>query len=543
MALFMMTFFAFSQNVPREMVILEIGTGTWCQYRPGAAMGADDLIANGHDVAVIEYHYNDPYENSYSLSRIGYYNISGYPTSNFDGGMTYVGGSQTQSLYPTYLSRVNQRLAVTSPFTLEVEGSHTCLQNFTANISVTKVGTNTSSNLKLHAVLTESHISVNWFSLHEVNFVCRKMMPNQNGTPLSFSGGNTQEVNLTFSLEPNWKAEKCELVVFVQDQTTREIFQATKISLMDFLPEYDFDAAVTGFVNLPQNNCSGLVQPTVTIRNLGAQPLNSLDILYYINEGESQSYSWSGALDYLSVEEVTLPPIAFVVEDENALVTECQLPNGNGDECVDNDVRTAIIDRSTYTPNTVKLALRTDSHPEETTWEILDAAGNLLYSGGPYSEPNKMFLETFELTGEECHSFVISDAGGDGFQDPGFYMLFYGTNTNISQGFDFGAEKVVEFNTDDPVGIDDPLRAGNEVTVYPNPFSGRTTFTFTLQSQADVSVRIFSLTGQQVDAIEAGTLQAGEHYLNMDASSLKPGMYIYKLQVGETVNTGKLIVK
>jgi len=539
----MMSFFAFSQNVPREMVILEIGTGTWCQYCPGAAMGADELIANGHEVAVIEYHYNDPYQNAYSLSRIGYYNVSGYPTAKFDGVTSYVGGSTTQSLYTTYLSRVNQRLAVTSPFTIEVEGSHTCLENFTASINVTKVGTNTSSNLKLHAVLTESHISVNWYGLHEVNFVCRKMVPDQNGTAISFSGGNSQEVDLTFSLESGWKADKCELVLFVQDQTTKEIFQATKISLMDFLPEYDFDASVTGFVNLPPTNCSGQVEPTVTIRNLGAQPLTSLEILYSVNDGDSQSHSWSGALEYLGVEEVVLPAIPFVVDDENELVVECQLPNGNSDQCIDNDIRTATIERSMYTPNTVKLALRTDSHPEETTWELLDAAGNLLYSGGPYSEPDKMFLETFELTGEECHSFIISDAGGDGFQDPGFYMLFYGTNTNISQGFDFGAEKVVEFNTDDPVGIDDPLRAGNEVTVYPNPFSGRTTFTFTLPSQADVSVRIFSLTGQQVAAIEQGSLQAGEHFLNMDASSLKPGMYIYRLHIGEESQTGKLIVK
>ena len=34
----------------RNMVILEIGTGTWCQYCPGASMGAHDLLANGKTV-------------------------------------------------------------------------------------------------------------------------------------------------------------------------------------------------------------------------------------------------------------------------------------------------------------------------------------------------------------------------------------------------------------------------------------------------------------------------------------------------------------
>ncbi len=40
----------------REMVVLEIGTGTWCTYCPGSQMGADDLVINGCSVAVVEYH-------------------------------------------------------------------------------------------------------------------------------------------------------------------------------------------------------------------------------------------------------------------------------------------------------------------------------------------------------------------------------------------------------------------------------------------------------------------------------------------------------
>ena len=39
--------FVMAQAVPREMVVMEIGTGTWCTYCPGAAMGADDLLENG----------------------------------------------------------------------------------------------------------------------------------------------------------------------------------------------------------------------------------------------------------------------------------------------------------------------------------------------------------------------------------------------------------------------------------------------------------------------------------------------------------------
>ena len=37
----------FSQAVQRNQVVLEIGTGTGCQYCPGAAMGAHDLLTYG----------------------------------------------------------------------------------------------------------------------------------------------------------------------------------------------------------------------------------------------------------------------------------------------------------------------------------------------------------------------------------------------------------------------------------------------------------------------------------------------------------------
>jgi hypothetical protein len=537
--------FGVAQNVPRDKVIVEIGTGTWCQYCPGAAMGADDLIANGHPVAIIEYHNGDDYANTFSNSRNSYYNISGFPTAFFDGGLSVVGGSNTQSMYPQYSTRVNQRAAITSPFSLEVEGTHTCFTNFTANITIEKVGTNSSSNLRVHAVLTESHIEVSWFGLHEVNYVCRKMMPNQNGTTVSFSGGNTQTISVNFSLEPDYVPENCELVVFIQDNSTKEIFQGTKMSLLDFLPEYDFDATVHEVANLPEANCSGSLEPVITIKNLGGQPLFSLEISYSVNNGDPQTYSWTGALDYLAAEEVTLPAITFPVQDDNNLVVECSLPNGQTDECTSNDVSTVIVPRSAYTPNTVKLLLRTDVNPTETTWEVVNGNGEVVYSGGPYTTAGQTIQATFDLPDEACHYFRIYDAGGDGFTSQGFYLLYYGTNTSISQvtGQNFGFEHTVEFNTTDPVGIDDPFQDNGGVSVYPNPFSGNTTFSFTLASAGNASVKVYSLTGQEVASVNAGFLTAGTHYLNLNGSALKAGMYLYKVVAGEGSFTGKIIVK
>ena len=51
-----------SAQATRHAVIVEIGTGTWCQYCPGAALGADDLHASASRVGIVEHHDSDPYE-------------------------------------------------------------------------------------------------------------------------------------------------------------------------------------------------------------------------------------------------------------------------------------------------------------------------------------------------------------------------------------------------------------------------------------------------------------------------------------------------
>ena len=225
----------FAQQVPRDKVILEIGTGTWCGYCPGAAMGADDLVAAGCDVAVIEYHNSDAFSNSYSDARNNYYNISGYPTAHFDGILEYVGGSATQSMYNNYLPLYNQRIVINSDMTIEIYGENTGL-NYDITVVVEQVATTSSTNMTLQFALTESEIPYNWGILTEVNFVERLMVPDASGTPISFTSGDEQEISLSFTIDPTWVTQYCELVAFVQDETTKEILQGTMVELDNLEP-------------------------------------------------------------------------------------------------------------------------------------------------------------------------------------------------------------------------------------------------------------------------------------------------------------------
>jgi len=213
------------------MVVLEIGTGTWCVYCPGAAMGADELTENGKDVAIIEYHSGDTYETNESGYRVEtYYAITGFPTAFFDGTLSIVGGNATQSMYASYLPLYETRASKVSLFELNIEPEYLGGTNFNLTVNANNIYQYPGSNVVLHVICTESHIPVTWFVMDEINFVCRKMLPDHLGTAMDFNAQPNHTVTLPLNYS-TWDVENCQVVAFLQDNTTKEILQATRVDL------------------------------------------------------------------------------------------------------------------------------------------------------------------------------------------------------------------------------------------------------------------------------------------------------------------------
>jgi hypothetical protein len=236
-------------GLERTKVLFEIATGTWCQYCPGAAKGADDMVENGHDVAIIEYHGGDNYENTASLDRISYYNITGYPTTRVDGVLEMVGGNATTSLYPSYLNMYNDRIDVPSIHFLERNIEHVSGNTYRATVTIEQASNYFPSDLILHTALTESHIPDLWLSgMTEVNFVCREMFPSSAGTPLDFSASNTLTFTFDFSTT-GYVFENLEFVAFVQHNPSKEIVQSVSHLMLYTGLEKDEKLALTAYPN------------------------------------------------------------------------------------------------------------------------------------------------------------------------------------------------------------------------------------------------------------------------------------------------------
>ncbi len=256
-----------TQNVQRHLVVVEDATATWCTYCPGAAMGVDDMLENGDSVAVIENHNTDSYTNQYSNARNSLYNVTGLPTVTFDGVLGVVGGNHTTSMFPSYQPLYTQRIAQSSPVSMSMTLTHSGL-NYTATITTIKSGTITATSLKLFLTVTESHIIQSWEGLSELNFVDRLMVPDQNGTNISFSSGNTVTTVLNFAMSSSWNLNNCECVAFLQNYDAGqgsipgstlnkyEIFQGIKVPVTPLTADFTADTTtvdkngVVNFTNL-----------------------------------------------------------------------------------------------------------------------------------------------------------------------------------------------------------------------------------------------------------------------------------------------------
>ncbi len=76
---------------------------------------------------------------------------------------------------------------------------------------------------------------------------------------------------------------------------------------------------------------------------------------------------------------------------------------------------------------------------------------------------------------------------------------------------------------------------------YPNPFNPTTMIRFGLPHASHVTVKVFSLLGQEVATLQDGAMQAGIHILNFSAGSLGSGMYFYRVQTDKSVSVKAML--
>jgi len=77
---------------------------------------------------------------------------------------------------------------------------------------------------------------------------------------------------------------------------------------------------------------------------------------------------------------------------------------------------------------------------------------------------------------------------------------------------------------------------------YPNPFNSSTTIQFALPSTSHVSIKVYNELGLEVATLVDKHLSPGEYKTTWNAANVASGVYLYRIQAGDFVETKKLIL-
>ncbi len=81
----------------------------------------------------------------------------------------------------------------------------------------------------------------------------------------------------------------------------------------------------------------------------------------------------------------------------------------------------------------------------------------------------------------------------------------------------------------------------SNLIVYPNPVTSYGNIAFNLNSDSDVNVQVFDLSGKLITTVTKQNLSAGDQIITIGANELPNGTYIVRLTAGEMVKTTKFI--
>lgn len=523
--------FALRLNAQTERVLLfECFTNTSCGPCASQNPAMDALIAsNAEHIAAIKYHMswpgsNDPmylHNTADNNARRGVYNINSVPWTVVDGirynAVTSVPGSINQNT-------INNWLTIPSPY--EMRLSYEIVGNTVVVHVMGRALADLTGSLKLYVGVIENeiHFTSAPGSNGERDFysVMKKLLPTASGTNIgNVSAGDYFAYTFTWEMANVYNVDQIDAIAWIQNADNKEVLQACKSSA-SIEPYFANEAALVDLSNLKGMNCSGVAEPMVTMVNNGSQPLTSAVLEVVVNGKVEKTVDWTGNLGLFGSTEVELGEVEFPVEDNNDFAVRIASVNGGDDEGpLNNEVATIVKGSPANSQVQLKLTIRTDDNPEETTWKVTNlGTGAVVLEGGPYDEANHVYTEVLEITGDGCYDFTIYDAGGNGISGSGVYGLKAGSVTLFS-GKAFEYSESNEFSYEVYTGAeehDTPVTG-----LYPNPTDGMVTLTTAGQQE----VAVYNMAGQCVyKGVCEGTLQL----------DLKPfGSGVYAVKAGDQV--------
>ena len=76
---------------------------------------------------------------------------------------------------------------------------------------------------------------------------------------------------------------------------------------------------------------------------------------------------------------------------------------------------------------------------------------------------------------------------------------------------------------------------------YPNPFNPVTTISYSIPNDGQVHLAVYDILGREVAVLVDSHVSAGSHNIEWDAAQMAGGLYFYRIQAGDFVETRKML--
>lgn len=219
-----------ANQIPKKMVLVEKWSGTWCGPCTGAARALHQFEQENLKTAQISYQIEKTdrakglFEIEEGAARGTYYGgVKGYPTTRYNGTGLYENGNATGTIYPAILPIYQKAAAEMTSFDMEVSSLTLSGLDFKAEVNVSKVAPYDGNNIKMRAIVVEKNIAYQWNGMDELHYVARLMPGGADGQPIP--AGDSSELSLSGTLSEKWNADELEIIVFLQDDDTKEVLQ------------------------------------------------------------------------------------------------------------------------------------------------------------------------------------------------------------------------------------------------------------------------------------------------------------------------------
>ncbi|MFD0965135.1 M43 family zinc metalloprotease [Pseudofulvibacter geojedonensis] len=194
----------------------------------------------------------------------------------------------------------------------------------------------------------------------------------------------------------------------------------------------------------------------------------------------------------------------------------------------------------------VKLRLKFDNYPEETSWEIKNNSGTVVASGGTYAnQADGSILNITECLPAGCYSLVMKDAYGDGmccsYGNGSFRLTNVSTGAVLASGASFNSTITKNFcigttRNDMLLTEEAPTsRKAFGIKLFPNPVS-EGTLNIVKESDHNASYKIVNHIGQELLSGEIKDMKS-----SINVNQLKTGVYFISISTSKETITKQFI--